>query len=474
MIVGFALLHDFIYGEGMDFMQIVRGTAFQEEKTCKETGGSPGGQKGFGIAADIGTTTIAMSLYNLGTGEELGSAQEKNCQTQMGADVMMRLMHCQQGRQKQLCEMIQKQLGEMARNLCHDVCRDEEMKRFVVVGNPTMCHIFLGMDARGLAGSPFQPAYTGAYCCSGSDVGMRFFGSMEVCVIAGVDAHVGADAVAMAAALRLQDPGGTRIAVDVGTNAEIILSHQGRIVAGSAPAGPAFEGAGISQGMRGEPGAIAAFKIALHADNIILDVIGMGHGIGEKKVKPCGICGSGLVDAVAELCRCGLIRADGYLLSRQEAQDARIPLFLCERLTSDGFILYQPASDDCVVLTREDIRQFQLAKAAVQAGIRILLQSQELGVEQMGQFYVAGVFGGHINVKSAIRIGLFPDMPAGKVHIVGNAAGDGAAQSLLSERFCRETERIAAQAKHVELALQKEFQSEFLGAMKLVSWRLEG
>ena len=162
MIVAFALLHDFIYGEGMVFMQIVRGTAFQEEKTCKETGGSPGGQKGFGIAADIGTTTIAMSLYNLGTGEELGSAQEKNCQTQMGADVMMRLMHCQQGRQKQLCEMIQKQLGEMARNLCHDVCRDEEMKRFVVVGNPTMCHIFLGMDARGLAGSPFQPAYTGA------------------------------------------------------------------------------------------------------------------------------------------------------------------------------------------------------------------------------------------------------------------------------------------------------------------------
>lgn len=451
-------------------MQIVREAGLQEEKTCRETGDSYGGQKGFGIAADIGTTTIAMALYDLSAGSELGSIQEKNCQTQMGADVMMRLMHCQQGRQELLCKMIQNQLGEMARNLCRGICHDEEMKRFVVVGNPTMCHIFLGMDSRGLAGSPFKSAYTGAYCCCGSDVGMGFFGNMEVYVIAGVDAHVGADAVAMAAVLRMQDSCGTRLAVDVGTNAEIVLSHQGRIITGSAPAGPAFEGAGISQGMRGEPGAIAAFKIALHAGNIILDVIGTGEG----DIKPRGICGSGLVDAVAALRRCGLIQADGYLLSRQEAQDAQIPLFLCEHLTSDGFILYQSPSDDHVVLTREDIRQFQLAKAAVQAGVRLLLQSQGLGIEQLEKFYIAGVFGGHISVQSAVRVGLFPDVQAGKVHIAGNAAGDGAAQALLSKDFCRETERLAERAQHLELALQEEFQSEFLAAMELVSWSFEG
>ena len=226
-----------------------------------------------GLAVDIGTTTVVMGLYDLDSGERLAGLQEKNSQTLLGADVMMRLMHCQRGSQHTLEQRIREQIQNMAEQLCDGFCALEQIKTIAVVGNTTMCHIFLGQVTSGLAGSPFRPAYRGIYRCKGSDIDLQEMKDTDVIVPAGIDAHVGADAVSMICALQLPETKETVLAVDIGTNAEIALSCKGEISVCSAPAGPAFEGAQISQGMRGEPGAIAGMHIARQSGNILLEVI---------------------------------------------------------------------------------------------------------------------------------------------------------------------------------------------------------
>ena len=422
----------------------------------------------YGLAVDIGTTTVVMGLYDLGSGERLAGLQEKNRQTLLGADVMMRLMHCQRGSRQQLEQRIREQLQGMAEQICNSFCTLEQVKTLTVVGNTTMCHIFLGQDVSGLAGSPFRPAYRGIYRCKGGDIGLQRMKCTDVIVPAGIDAHVGADAVSMICALQLQDTEDTVLAVDIGTNAEIALSCHGEISVCSAPAGPAFEGAQISQGMRGEPGAIAGMHIAGQSGNILLEVIPDDR----KNIYPVkGICGSGLIDSIASLRQSDILQPDGYLLcDREEADRLGIPGYLRERITEEGFLVYLDPGGQHVCLTQKDIRQFQLAKAAVQAGIRMLLEQKGLTLEQVDRLYIAGVFGGHISKKSAVLTGLFPDIAREKIVIAGNAAGDGAAKALLSEAFLQQTEQVGSEAVHIELAQQEAFQQEFLASMELTPW----
>ena len=294
---------------------------------------------------------------------------------------------------------------------------------------------------------------------------MKRLREAQVIVPAGIDAHVGADAVAVISSLNFMEAPGNVLAVDIGTNAEIALSSHGRLTTCSAPAGPAFEGAQIEQGMRGEPGAIAGVKIARQIGNILLDVI---PGPGREPLFVKGICGSGLIDAVAALRQCNVIRQDGYLL--QSPSEEKLPPFLAERITDKGFMLYQSPEGKHVYLTQKDIRQFQLAKASVQAGIEMLLRRQEITLAQVDTLYIAGVFGGHISKRNAVRTGLFPDIAPEKLVIAGNAAGKGAAQALLSETFLEQTEWIGSHAGHVELAQQEEFQQQFMDAMAIVPW----
>jgi uncharacterized 2Fe-2S/4Fe-4S cluster protein (DUF4445 family) len=458
-------------------VQIVRTAKKQEEKSCKITAAGGGRDRnGLGLALDIGTTTVAMALYDLETGEQLGALQEKNAQTVMGADVMMRLMHCQRGEQQRLQNMILEQVEQMARKTLamaenlparQSIEHPSEIKRMVVVGNTTMCHIFLGMDTKGLAQSPFRPAYEGEYTCLGGQLGLSFLKETKIYVVPGIDAHVGADAVAMATILQYDRRlPGVFVGIDIGTNAELVLWDGDEVAACSAPAGPAFEGASISQGMRGEPGAVSSFQIAPGSQNILLEVIGEGDG----KTSPAevrGICGSGLIDCIAQLKKAGLVTADGYLLCREEAKERGIAQFLWERLIEDGFVVYLSPQGKDIVLTREDIRQFQLAKAAVQAGLRLLLASRQLQLSQVEKIYIAGVFGGHISKKNAVMTGLFPDIPPDKLEIVGNAAGQGAAQALFSESFRRQARELTKAAVHLEMAEDERFQKEFLEAMSL-------
>lgn len=456
-------------------MQIVR---MAESDTIKGKGGTGQPERNdfavkmagavYGLAVDIGTTTVVMGLYDLGSGERLAGSQEKNRQTILGADVMMRLMHCQRGSKQKLEQRIREQLQDMAEQICNSFCTLEQVKTLTVVGNTTMCHIFLGQDVSGLAGSPFRPAYRGIYRCKGGDIGLQRMKCTDVIVPAGIDAHVGADAVSMICALQLQDTEDTVLAVDIGTNAEIALSCQGEISVCSAPAGPAFEGAEISQGMRGEPGAIAGMHIAGQSGNILLEVIPDDR----RNIYPVkGICGSGLIDSIASLRQSDILQPDGYLLcDREEADRLGIPGYLRERITEKGFLVYLDPGGQHVCLTQKDIRQFQLAKAAVQAGIRMLLEQKGLTLEQVDRLYIAGVFGGHISKKSAVLTGLFPDIAREKIVIAGNAAGDGVAKALLSEAFLQQTEQVGSEAVHIELAQQEAFQKEFLVSMEIVPW----
>ena len=456
-------------------MQIVR---MAESDTIKGKGGTGQPERDdfavkmagavYGLAVDIGTTTVVMGLYDLGSGERLAGSQEKNRQTILGADVMMRLMHCQRGSKQKLEQRIREQLQDMAEQICNSFCTLEQVKTLTVVGNTTMCHIFLGQDVSGLAGSPFRPAYRGIYRCKGGDIGLQRMKCTDVIVPAGIDAHVGADAVSMICALQLQDTEDTVLAVDIGTNAEIALSCQGEISVCSAPAGPAFEGAEISQGMRGEPGAIAGMHIAGQSGNILLEVIPDDR----RNIYPVkGICGSGLIDSIASLRQSDILQPDGYLLcDREEADRLGIPGYLRERITEKGFLVYLDPGGQHVCLTQKDIRQFQLAKAAVQAGIRMLLEQKGLTLEQVDRLYIAGVFGGHISKKSAVLTGLFPDIAREKIVIAGNAAGDGVAKALLSEAFLQQTEQVGSEAVHIELAQQEAFQKEFLASMELTPW----
>lgn len=456
-------------------MQIVR---MAESDTIKGKGGTGQPERNdfavkmagavYGLAVDIGTTTVVMGLYDLGSGERLAGSQEKNRQTILGADVMMRLMHCQRGSKQKLEQRIREQLQDMAEQICNSFCTLEQVKTLTVVGNTTMCHIFLGQDVSGLAGSPFRPAYRGIYRCKGGDIGLQRMKCTDVIVPAGIDAHVGADAVSMICALHLQDTEDTVLAVDIGTNAEIALSCQGEISVCSAPAGPAFEGAEISQGMRGEPGAIAGMHIAGQSGNILLEVIPDDR----RNIYPVkGICGSGLIDSIASLRQSDILQPDGYLLcDREEADRLGILGYLRERITEKGFLVYLDPGGQHVCLTQKDIRQFQLAKAAVQAGIRMLLEQKGLTLEQVDRLYIAGVFGGHISKKSAVLTGLFPDIAREKIVIAGNAAGDGVAKALLSEAFLQQTEQVGSEAVHIELAQQEAFQKEFLASMEIVPW----
>ena len=456
-------------------MQIVR---MAESDTIKGKGGTGQPERDdfavkmagavYGLAVDRGTTTVVMGLYDLGSGERLAGSQEKNRQTILGADVMMRLMHCQRGSKQKLEQRIREQLQDMAEQICNSFCTLEQVKTLTVVGNTTMCHIFLGQDVSGLAGSPFRPAYRGIYRCKGGDIGLQRMKCTDVIVPAGIDAHVGADAVSMICALQLQDTEDTVLAVDIGTNAEIALSCQGEISVCSAPAGPAFEGAEISQGMRGEPGAIAGMHIAGQSGNILLEVIPDDR----RNIYPVkGICGSGLIDSIASLRQSDILQPDGYLLcDREEADRLGIPGYLRERITEKGFLVYLDPGGQHVCLTQKDIRQFQLAKAAVQAGIRMLLEQKGLTLEQVDRLYIAGVFGGHISKKSAVLTGLFPDIAREKIVIAGNAAGDGVAKALLSEAFLQQTEQVGSEAVHIELAQQEAFQKEFLASMEIVPW----
>lgn len=421
-----------------------------------------GGGKSYGIAVDVGTTTVAGFLWDLAEGRQLGAQARANPQSVHGDDVISRIYFCT------LKPENTEKLRQKFLECFHDILAGLEkvsnvsrtqIKEVVLVGNTTMSHLFLGLNPTGLSMAPYVPAFTGPKTLSASAGGLDIAEDGIVHILSNIAGHVGSDITAVMLATGQKEIDGTSLTIDIGTNAEIILAHQGRLLTCSTAAGPAFEGARIKHGMRAGEGAIEGVFIGER--DVTLTVIGQGE--------PLGICGSGVIDCVASMLNRGLLKQNGQILSREEALEKGHSPEISERLAPAGlkreFLLYKGNRGNQVCITQKDIREVQLAKGAIQTGITLLLDKIGVSTADIDRILLAGAFGNYISKISAMRIGLIPEIPEDRIVPVGNAAGAGASMVLLSPSAREKANSTAAEAEHVELANDPLFQSIFLRSM---------
>ncbi|KTE92634.1 metal-binding protein [Desulfitobacterium hafniense] len=420
-------------------------------------------QKSHGLAIDIGTTTTVVYLVDLLQGKILDSDALTNPQRVFGADVISRITHAAKGPEQlqQLQTVVVEGLNTIISRLCkRNDLKQEDIYQAVVVGNTTMSHLFLGIDPTYLAPAPFIPVFRQSVQVKAAELGLNILKTGHVVVVPNVAGYVGADTVGVMIAAKVDQLPGYTLAVDIGTNGEIILAGGKRILTCSTAAGPAFEGAEIKYGMRAADGAIERVKIT---DDVELAVIG--------NAKPIGICGSGLIDAIAQMAETGIIHESGRIVNTPEDL-AKLPPKLQERIrNAEGgyeFVLAwekDTGLKEDVVLTQKDVRELQLAKGAILAGIKILMKEMGIGLEQLDRVLLAGAFGNYISKEAALRIGLLPDVPLEKIRAIGNAAGDGAKMILLSKEERKRAALLAELAEHLELSTRSDFQEEFIEAL---------
>lgn len=414
----------------------------------------------FGLAVDIGTTTVVAALVNLLTGETLATASATNAQNIFGADVIARIEHVMNDARglehlnKRVVGVINRLLTKLAQAA---EISPEEIMQVAVVGNTTMSHLFLGLDPTYLASSPFIPITAHLVRAEAQDLGLEIFAHAPVYMLPNIAGYVGADTVGVILSTGVHKQEGMRLAVDIGTNGEIVLAASGKLWTCSTAAGPAFEGAQIQFGMRAATGAIEKVKID---QDVHLSIIG--------KAPAKGICGSGLMDIVSELVKAGIVDGSGRMLNREQAE--HLPETLRSRLDRNDaygthFILAYEPGQEAVVITQKDVRELQLAKAAVYAGIQILLKEAGLSVDDLDQVLLAGAFGSYIDKESALALGLLPPVTPDKIVSVGNAAGAGAKFALLSADLRQEAEELARKVIHVELSTRQDFQEFFMDAL---------
>lgn len=414
----------------------------------------------YGFAFDIGTTSIVGSLIDLNTGEQLEAVGSVNPQVQYGGDLMSRIAYAQFDEKKLglLRAKVTSAISDFIREACDKAgIKTSHVYKIVVVGNTCMHHIFLGIDVTHVGLAPYAPAVGDTLEFSGRELNLKAAPDAQVCLLPIIAGFVGADSVAAALATRVFDGDEIRAVVDIGTNGEVIMGNRERLMACSAPAGPALEGAQIKHGMRGAAGAIERVDIS---DDVSCSVINDAPAIG--------ICGSGLIDAAAKMLDAGVVDPAGRLRHKDlgalpEAIQTRFKRGPDERF----FVLVwaeDSGKDEDIVLTQMDIRQLQLAKGAIYAGICMLQQVMQVPDDQLGEVLVCGGFGNYLDLASAVRIRLLPDVPIEKITYAGNAAHIGAQMALLSETERRRADDIAQRVEHVALATNVEFQTIFVDA----------
>ncbi|MBI4246769.1 MAG: DUF4445 domain-containing protein [Candidatus Rokubacteria bacterium] len=415
----------------------------------------------FGLAIDVGTTSVVTTLMELDSGEQLASVSSLNPQSVFGGDLMSRIAFAQFN-PANLRRLTTRIVGLLNQHIA-EVCRESGVLpkwiyKAVVVGNTCMHHLLLGIDPSWVGLAPYAPVMRHPLTLPARDLNLKIAPEACVCLLPLVAGFVGADAVAVTLATRLDRSHELRAAVDIGTNGEVVLGSRARLWACSAPAGPAFEGAQIRHGMRGALGAI---------DRVIVDDDVRIHTIGE--VDALGICGSGLVDLLAGLLDAGVVDATGLI--QVEGRDA-LPPKLGERIEMRGeerVVVVrragEPGAAREIVLTQDDVRQVQLAKGAIASGVSMLLHVASVRADNLAELLLAGGFGNYLSIPSAIRIGLIPALPPEKVRYVGNAAALGAQLALLSERERARAEEIAGTIEHVSLAAHPDFEQMFVDSM---------
>lgn len=436
---------------------------FQAYLKEKQAGYSAGKDQ-FGIAFDIGTTTVVGTLWNLSSFQEIAVSAKTNPQGNYGGDVISRINYANQS-DKNLHELKQV-IGLCLNEIVQDFVKNKYLKinnliKIVIVGNTTMSHLLLGVSPRSLAIAPFKPEFLSKESFTPKEIMIEAPDMCKARLLPNIAGHVGSDIVGVVLASRLTKQEGTNLAIDIGTNGEIVLSDNGHTYACSTAAGPAFEGVSIGKGMRASKGAIEAVKI--DELDVKIDVI--------DNVEAIGICGSGLIDAISEMLKSKLIDFKGRLSDRDNAIKLGLPEHLINRLRDGNngreFVLSfaKNSKSDDIVITQKDIREVQLAKGAIYSGIKILLSLCSKEISDIDKIYMAGAFGNYINKASAVIIGLLPDIGEENIISIGNAACTGAFMALLSKEEREFAFALPKEITHMELAGYPNFQDEYIKAM---------
>lgn len=421
----------------------------------------------YGIACDIGSTTIALHLSSLLSGSTIASAGTSNPQIRFGEDLMSRVSYVMMNPEGR--EAMTIAVRQSLNTLIEEVCTQGGIERTdildsVFVGNPIMHHLFLGIDPTELGGAPFALAVSGAVNVKASEIGIELNKGARTYMLPCIAGHVGADAAAATLTEGPHRQDNMMLMIDVGTNAEIVLGNRSRTVAASSPTGPAFEGAETSCGQRAAPGAIERIRI----DPVTLEpryrIIGSelwsdeeGFDEASKDTGITGICGSGIIEVIAEMYLAGIITEDGVVNGDLAAKS--------DRIFEDGrtFSYLVKEGEPRIIVTQTDVRAIQLAKAALYAGVKLLMD--KLDITSVDKIGLAGAFGSFIDPKYAMVLGLVPDCNLEQVKAVGNAAGTGARMALLNRDHRREIEDTVQKIEKIETALEASFQEHFVNAM---------
>jgi uncharacterized 2Fe-2S/4Fe-4S cluster protein (DUF4445 family) len=404
-----------------------------------------------GLAVDIGTTKVAGYLIDMESGKTLAAKGLMNPQISYGEDVVSRIVAASKSPADatRLQSLLAEALSQMAAELCAEIkAHPENIVEAVVVGNTAIHHLFLGLPVKQLGLSPYVPAVDSALDVKAREIGLHIAPGAYVHLLPNIAGYVGADHVAMLLATRLAETNGVTLAIDIGTNTEICLNHKGNMTSVSCASGPAFEGAHIRFGMRAASGAIE--HVRLEKERLEIQTIA-----GEA---PVGICGSGLLDAVAQM------RVNQVL--DRSGKVAPHPL-VRNRNGQPEFVLAERPGLDDITISQKDVRELQLAKAAIRLGIRALVEAEGLIESDLEQVIIAGAFGTFIDVESAITIGMLPDLPLERFKQVGNAAGTGARLALISQAEREKANQIAKRDGYIELAKVPNFNRKFAEATYL-------
>jgi uncharacterized 2Fe-2S/4Fe-4S cluster protein (DUF4445 family) len=429
-------------------------------------------ENAYGLAIDVGSTTIAAHLCHLASGEVVASAGLMNPQIRFGEDLMSRVSYVMMnpGGEKEMTAAVRDALNTLAADVAAQAgITPQDILEATFVGNPIMHHLLLGIDPTELGGAPFALATDRAITLWAIEIDFAIHRNARIYVLPCIAGHVGADTAGVLLAERPDLSDQITLLVDVGTNAEIVLGNNQRLLACSSPTGPAFEGAQISCGQRAAPGAIERVRVdpvtleprfKVIGSDIWSDQPGFAESITGSGVT--GVCGSGIIEVLAEMYLAGIIRHDGTI---DGALAERSP-----RIQADGrtfsYELYRASGDaPALKIMQNDVRAIQLGKAALYAGVRLLME--RMGIEGVDRIRLAGAFGSHIDVKYAMVLGMIPDCKLENVSSAGNAAGTGARIALLDQRSRKDIEQLVRRVEKIETAVEPRFQEFFVEAMAI-------
>jgi uncharacterized 2Fe-2S/4Fe-4S cluster protein (DUF4445 family) len=435
---------------------VVRGDEVIAVQPLTDTGWNAA-RRLLGLAVDVGSTSLAGYLVDLSTGETLTAQGAMNPQIGYGEDIISRLVYARRmpDAAQRLRRVVLEALNDLAETLCASVnVRRQDIVDAVIVGNTAMHHLLLGLPTEQLAVSPFVPAVEDALDLRAREVGLQLAPGAYLHILPNIAGFVGADHVAMLLATEHEWQGRTAVALDIGTNTEIsLILPEGRIRTVSCASGPAFEGYHIRDGMRAQPGAVE--RVQIEGQEVHVQTI--------ADAPPVGICGSGILDAVAQLYRAGILNEAGRMMPdahpRVRERDGEREFILAEVATANGTRI--------IGITQHDVREIQLAKASIQTGIALLLADCRVEPDQIERFLIAGAFGAYIDVANAVAIGMFPHLPSDRFRQVGNAAGIGAKLALLSTALRERARELRHRVEYLELATHPRFARSFARSCRL-------